>query len=105
MKFRELLLGLLAALLFSTPASAQEIDEVVLIVDDLAVTRHEYSVLHYIQTQPDSFTSTIPDLDSDATRQIVDDLLLTAHARRVAPDVRISDAQVNEVIRSLAERN
>ncbi len=50
------LLAAFGALFLLMAAHAQEIDEVVLIVDDLAVTEHEYSVLHFIQTQADTFT-------------------------------------------------
>ncbi len=96
---------LLAGLLAVSAVQAQEIDEVVLIVNDLAVTQHEYSVLHYIQTQAETFSPASPDLDSAATQQIIDDLLFTAHARRVDPQVSISEAQVNEAIMALAARN
>jgi peptidyl-prolyl cis-trans isomerase SurA len=84
---------------------AQEIDEVVLIVDDIAVTQHEYDVLHFIQIQAERFEHVVPDLDSVATESIVDDMLLTAHARRIAPDATVSDAQVEQAVESLAGRN
>jgi peptidyl-prolyl cis-trans isomerase SurA len=84
---------------------AQEIDKVVLIVDDIAVTQHEYDVLHFIQIQAERFEHVVPDLDSVATESIVDDMLLTAHARRIAPDATVSDAQVEQAVESLAGRN
>lgn len=99
------LLVLLTGLFLFTASPAQQIDEVVLIVDDIAVTAREYSVLHFIQTQADSFKPVMPELGSIATETIVDELLLTGHARRLDPDVKISDAEVNEAIQALASRN
>ncbi len=99
------LLAAFGALFLLMAAHAQEIDEVVLIVDDLAVTEHEYSVLHFIQTQADTFTQVAPELGNDATETIIDDLLLTAHAKRLAPDAVISEAQIDQTIQGLAGRN
>ncbi len=84
---------------------AQEIDEVVLIVDDIAITQHEFNVLYFIQAQAERFEPVTPDLSSVATESIVDDMLLTAHARRIAPDATVSDAQVEQAVASLAGRN
>ncbi len=86
-------------------AHAEEIDEVVLIVDDIAITQHEYNVLYYVQTQADTFEMVTPELDSVATETIVDEMLLTAHARRLAPDARINEAQLDQTIQTLAGRN
>lgn len=97
--------ALLSGLLISTALLAQEIDEVVLIVDDIAVTAHEYSVLHYIKTQSDSFREFTPDLDDSGTQLIIEDLLLAAHAKRIAPVSVISDAQVDQALSGLASRN
>jgi len=104
-RWRQTLLTAFSCLLLLTVAHAQEIDEVVLIVDDLAVTEHEYNVLHFIQTQADTFKQVAPELGNDATETIIDDLLLTAHAKRLAPDAVISEAQVDQAIQGLAGRN
>jgi peptidyl-prolyl cis-trans isomerase SurA len=93
------------AWLIVTVAYAQEIDEVVLVVDDVAITRQEYSVLYYIQMQADRFEPVIPEIGSVGTERIVDDMLLAEYARRVSPDAIISDAQVSQAIQSLASRN
>lgn len=103
--WRHTLLVAFSGLLLLTVAHAQEIDEVVLIVDDLAVTEHEYNVLHFIQTQADTFKQVAPELGNDATETIIDDLLLTAHAKRLAPDAVISEGQVDQAIQGLAGRN
>jgi len=96
---------LLGGWLLLAAVHAQEIDGVVLIVDDIAITQHEYNVLYFIQTQADTFTQVAPVLGSNATETIVDDMLLTAHARRVAPDVSVNEAQIDQAIQGLAGRN
>ncbi len=100
-----LCMAMLGAWLIMTAAYAQEIDEVVLVVDDAAITRHEYSVLYFIQMQADSFEPVTPVIGSVGTERIVDDMLLAEYARRVSPEAKISDAQVSEAIQSLASRN
>ncbi len=104
-RWRHTLLAALGGLFLMMAAQAQEIDEVVLIVDDLAVTENEYNVLHFIQTQADTFAQVAPELGNDATETIIDDLLLTAHAKRLAPDAVISEAQIDQAIQGLAGRN
>ncbi len=103
--WRRVITTLLGGGMLLSAAYAQEIDEVVLIVDDIAVTQHEYNVLYFIQAQAERFEQVVPDLSSVATESIVDDMLLMAHARRIAPEATVSDAQVEQAVQSLAERN
>lgn len=88
-----------------TPAYAQTIDEVVLVVDDLAITAREFAVLRIIQDPDLQYAMVMPDLNEATTDAIVNDLLLTAHAERVAPDATVSDADVEAAFASLANRN
>lgn len=88
-----------------TPAYAQTIDEVVLVVDDLAITAREFAVLRVIQNPELRYALVIPDLNDATTDSIVNDLLLTAHAERIAPGTTISEAEVEAAFAGLAKRN
>ncbi len=106
--FRSMKLALsvfLSLLLMQVPAHAQTIDEVVLVVDDLAITAREYAVLRVIQNPELSYSLALPKLDDPVTDAIVNDLLLAAHAKRLAPDAAVTDAAVDEAIATLAKRN
>jgi len=96
---------LLMSMLSLIPVRAQTIDEVVLVVDDLAITAREYAVLRIIQNPDFNYELVRPDLNDPVTESIVNDLLLTAHAQRLAPDAKVSDAQVDSAIAVLAKRN
>ena len=105
MMWRRVVTILLGGGMLLSIVHAQEIDEVVLIVDDIAITQHEYNVLYFIQAQAERFEPVVPDLSSLATESIVDDLLLTAHARRIAPEATVDNAQVEQAVKALAGRN
>lgn len=100
-----IVVGIVLMLSSFTPAYAQTIDEVVLVVDDLAITAREFAVLRVIQNPELSYDVVIPDLNDATTDAIVNDLLLNAHAQRIAPDATVSDAEVEAAFAGLANRN
>ena len=97
--------GIVLALSCFTPTYAQTIDEVVLVVDDLAITAREFAVLRVIQNPDLPYALTIPDLNDATTNSIVNDILLSVHAKRLAPDAAISEADVASAFAGLANRN
>lgn len=94
-----------SALLLSTQVFSQAIDEVVLVVDDQAVTAREFSVLHLIHDPSKPYAMVTPKLGEPVTDAIVDELLLAVHAKRLAPDAKIEDAKVTAAIDTLARQN
>ena len=97
--------GFVLALSCFMPVYAQTIDEVVLVVDDLAITAREFAVLRVIQNPDLPYALVSPDLNDESTNAIVNDILLSAHAKRIAPDATVSDADVKAAFASLANRN
>lgn len=84
---------------------AQAIDEVVLVVDSQAVTAKEFSVLRLIQDQSKKYSVAKPKLGEPVTDAIVNDLIFTGHAKRLAAGLQITEAQVDSAITDLAQRN
>lgn len=94
-----------AALLCSTVALAQDIDEVVLIVNDQAITSNEFSSLARLQDLNGVKGSVGPELGDPVTEAIVNDALLVSHIGQIAPAQQVNEQQVQIAITSLASQN
>ncbi len=87
------------------PCAAQSIDEIALVVDDQAITTREFSVLRLIQDQSLSYAELKPELGERVTDAIIDELLLSGHAKRLASNINISPTQIDAAIKTLAQQN
>ncbi len=95
----------LSLMLLSMQAFTQAIDEVVLVVDDQAITAREFSVLHLIHDPAKPYALVAPKLGERITDAIVDELLLATHAKRLDPDAKVEPAEIQAAINALARQN
>jgi len=94
----------LSGFLWSSQLFSQTIDEVVLVVDDQAITAREYAVLRILTNQDLPYALVTPEVGDPVTDRIIDDVLLSVHARRIAPEVQIPDSAVTASLLNMAKR-
>lgn len=95
----------LSVVLFSAQVFSQAIDELVLIVDDQAITAREFSVLSLIHDPSKSYALVTPELGEPITDAIVNELLLAGHAKRLAADAKVNESEVDAAIETLSRQN
>jgi len=95
----------LSVFFWSSQSLSQTIDEVVLVVDDQAVTAREYAVLRLLANPDLTYELVIPEVGDPVTDRIINDVLLGVHAQRLAPEVQIPDSAVTAALISMAERS
>lgn len=95
----------LPALLWSSQLYSQTIDEVVLVVDDQAITAREFAVLRILVDPELPYALVRPELGDPVTDRIIDNVLLSVHAQRIAPDVQIPDSAVTASLINMAKGN
>lgn len=91
--------------MFGIPAIGQSLDEIVLIVENTAVTGREFSVLRALQEPNQRYKSVLPVLGEETTDAIIDELILASHAKRVAKNFKVPDKQLKAAINALALQN
>ncbi len=95
----------IAALFSAVAVIAQDIDEVVLIVNDQAITANEFTSLARLQGLNGVSGSTRPQLDDPVTEAIVNDALLLSHIGQIAPTQQVTPQQLQSAVSSLASQN
>lgn len=85
--------------------SAQSIDEVVLIVNDQAVTANEFKSLARVQTIQAQGNLSAPKIGDPITEAIINDALMLSHIAQIAPDRQIPQSQLDSAIATLAAQN
>lgn len=84
---------------------AQAIDEIVLIVNEQAITANEFKSLSRVQTIQSLGNLSAPQLGDPITEAIINDALMISHVARIAPEQQIAPAQLDAAIASLSARN
>ncbi len=101
-KWLAYLFGILFPLCF---LHAQSIDEVVLIVNDQAITLNEFKSLVRVQSNQAPGETSAPTEGDPTTETIINDALMLSHIRQIAPNENVERAQIDAAINGLAAQN